>query len=90
MDSPRYPAGERQTRTGSFSYIIPVESFISCSYLKSLLTQTKSSLWIQPRLWLLLILSTRDWRMLEKGVTPIPVATRTACWQVKTEEEGPV
>ena len=28
-------------------------------------------------------LATTDWRMLAKGVTPIPVATRTACWLLK-------
>ena len=29
-----------------------------------------------------------DWRMEAKGVTPIPVATRTACSAEKMVEEG--
>ena len=54
----------------------------------SLLTQIKSSLLSWPVLWPVLTLWRRDWRMLAKGVTPIPVATRTACSELKTVEEG--
>ena len=35
-----------------------------------------------------LYLATMDWRMLAKGVTPMPVATRTACWLLKMVLEG--
>ena len=33
-------------------------------------------------------LATTDCSMLAKGVTPIPVATRTACWLLKMVLEG--
>ena len=56
--------------------------------LYSLLTQMKSSLFSWSRLCPVLTLSTTELRMLANGVTPIPVATSTACSELKTVEEG--
>ncbi len=48
----------------------------------------KSTCLRSPRDRLFLNLATIDWRMEAKGVTPIPVATRTACSAEKMVEEG--